>query len=149
MVKKAFNELTEQGQKKRLAKYEQERAARGTTEALVRLVKPATIKTIKDDNKMAILRFAEYNKETQETKFFTANAFIEKGKEKLEAFYAGLTKGQLLSLEYKVNNGYTNVYNLMDRSYADTRRKQQSASPQSEQPTGTTLESDAEGDYEL
>lgn len=123
MTKKSFKDLTPQGQKKRLDKYEQERQARGTTEALVRLVKPAVIKTIKDDNKMAIFRFAAYDKEAQETKFFTASAFIEKGKTALESFYAGLSKGQLVAVEYKESNGYKNIYNLMDRSYADTRKQ--------------------------
>lgn len=46
MAKKAFNELTERGQKQRLAKYEKERAARGAQETLARLVKPAKIKSI-------------------------------------------------------------------------------------------------------
>lgn len=122
MAKKSFKELTPKGQAQRLAKYEKERQARGTTEALVRLVKPAVIKTIKGDNKMAIFRFAAYDKEAQETKFFTASAFIENGKTALESFYAGLTKGQLVAVEYKESNGYKNIYNLMDRAYADKRK---------------------------
>lgn len=123
MAKKSFNELTEKGQKQRLAKYQKEREARGTTEVLARLVKPASIKDIKGDNKLATFRLAVYDKESQKTNFFTASAFIEKGKEKLEQFYAGLTKGQLVAVEYKANNGYNNIYNMMDRSYADTRAK--------------------------
>ncbi|WP_078598363.1 hypothetical protein [Evansella clarkii] len=123
MAKKAFNELTEKGQKQRLAKYQKEREARGTQETLARLVKPATIKTITGDNKLAVFRFAAYDKETEETNFFTASAFIAKGKDKLESFYANLAKGQLVAVEYKENNGYTNIYNLMDRSYADPRKK--------------------------
>ena len=123
MAKKAFNELTEKGQQQRLAKYQKEREARGTTEVLARLVKPANIKDIKGDNKLAVFRLAAYDKETQKTNFFTASAFIEKGKEKLECFYSGLTTGQLVAVEFKENNGYTNIYNMMDRSYADTRKK--------------------------
>ncbi|MGX1266768.1 hypothetical protein RKD55_004712 [Rossellomorea marisflavi] len=123
MAKKRFNELTEQGQKQRLAKYQKEREARGTEETLARLVKPANIKPIKGDNKLAIFRLAAYNKDTEETKFFTASAFIAKGKDSLEKFYASLAKGQLVAVEFKENNGYTNIYNLMDRSYADTRKK--------------------------
>jgi len=123
MAKKKFNELTEKGQQQRLAKYQKERESRGTQETLARLVKPANIKPIKGDNKLAIFRFAAYNKETEETKFFTASAFIAKGKEKLEEFYASLAKGQLVAVEYKEKDGYMNIYNLMDRSYADTRKK--------------------------
>lgn len=118
-----FKELTEQEQQQRLAKYQAEREARGTEEVLARLVRPASIKNIKDNNKLAVFRFAVYNKDAGETKFFTASAFIEKGKDKLEQFYTGLQKGQLVAVEYKENKGYTNIYNLMDRSYADTRKK--------------------------
>lgn len=133
MAKKKFSELTEKGQKQRLNKYQKERQARGTEESLVRLVKQANIKPIKGGNKMAVFRFAAYDKESKETKFFTASAFIAKGKDKLEEFYANLTKGQLVSVEYKVNNGYRNIYNLMDRSYADNRNKSgASASTQEE-----------------
>lgn len=124
---KKFSELTEKGKRQRLAKYQKEREARGTTETLARLVRPATIKEIKGGNKLAVFRFAAYDKAENETKFFTASAFIKKGKEKLEQFYAGLEKGQLVSVEYKTNNGYTNVYNLMDRSYADNRKKKATA----------------------
>ena len=123
MAKKKFNELTEKGQQQRLAKYEKEREARGTTESLARLVKPATIKPVKGDNKIAVFRFAAYDKATDDTKFFTASAFIKKGKDQLEAFYANLNKGQLVAVEYKENNGYNNIYNLMDRSYADSKKK--------------------------
>ena len=133
MAKKKFNELTEKGQKQRLNKYQKEREARGTQETLARLVRPANIKDIKGENKLAVFRFAAYNKETDETNFFTASAFIAKGKEKLEDFYANLAKGQLVAVEYKDNNGYRNIYNLMDRSYADTRNKSDAGEPAQEQ----------------
>lgn len=123
MAKKKFNELTEKGQQQRLAKYQKERESRGTQETLARLVKPANIKDIKGDNKLAVFRFAAYDKEKDDTDFFTASAFIAKGKDKLEEFYANLAKGQLVAVEYKENNGYTNIYNLMDHSYADSRKK--------------------------
>ena len=135
MTKKKFNELTEKGQTQRLNKYQKEREARGTQEALVRLVKPATIKDIKDDNKLAVFRFAAYDKALNDTKFFTASAFIKKGKDQLEAFYASLAKGQLVSVEFKENNGYMNIYNLMDRSYADTRNKSGAAESKPENQT--------------
>lgn len=123
MTKKQFSELTPQGQKARLTKYAKEREARGTTETLARLVRPATIKDIKGDNKMAIFRFAAYDKAEEKTKFFTASAFIANGKDKLQAFYESLSKGQLVAVEYKENNGYNNIYNLIDRSNADNRKK--------------------------
>ena len=139
---KKFNELTEAGQKARLEKYAKQRAKRGTEEALVRLVRPATFKDIKDDNRLAVFRFAKYDKDTKDTEFFTATAFIEKGKDKLEAFYASLEKGQLVSVEYKENNGYTNIYNLMDRSYADKRKKSenQPENKQADEPQAETAE---------
>lgn len=123
MAKKTFNELTPQGQTRRLNQYKKEHEARGTTQALVRAVAPATFKDIAGGNKLAVFRFAEYNKETKEPKFFTATAFIKAGKESLEKWYASVEKGQLLSVEYKQNGEYTNIYNLIDRSYADKRRK--------------------------
>lgn len=123
MTKKKFSELTERGQKQRLAKYDKEREARGTTEVLARLVRPASIKDIADDAKLAVVRLAVYEKETNATKFFTASAYIAKGKEALQNFYASLEKGQLVSVEYKENKGYLNIYNMMDRSYADDRKK--------------------------
>ncbi|MCR6108714.1 hypothetical protein HXA34_20670 [Salipaludibacillus agaradhaerens] len=140
MAKKSFNELTEKGQKQRLTKYQKEREARGTQETLARLVKPATIKDIKGENKLAVFRFAAYDKDSEETRFFTASAFIAKGKEKLEEFYANLTKGQLVAVEYKENNGYTNVYNLMDRSYADKSSKGN---------TGTSAQPEPEAELEV
>lgn len=125
-----FNQLSEAEQQERLNKYEQERAARGTKQALVRLVKPATIKDIANGNQLAVFRFAEYNKETKEPKFFTATAFIKAGKDSLKSWYQNLTKGQLLSLEYKEEGNYTNVYNLIDRSYADKRKSKKNSGVQ-------------------
>lgn len=125
---KKFNELTPQGQTRRLNKYEKERQERGTTEMLVNIVKPAKIKEIKDGNKIAIFRLAAYDKEAKETKFFTANAFIKAGKDALEKYYASLAKGQLCAVEYKTNDqGYNNIYKLMDRSYA--QKKNQAETP--------------------
>lgn len=123
-MKKAFKDLTERGQKQRLKKYAAEREARGTQECLVRLAKPAKITDTKDKkNRVAFFRFYEFDKETQKVRFFNATAFIEKGKDALEAFYASLGKNDLVSLEYKQNGKYTNVYNLMDRRAADARNK--------------------------
>lgn len=123
--KKAFSELTEQGKKARLKKYEEERAARGTQESLVRLVQPATFKDIKGDAKLAVFRFAMFNKEAKKTEFFTASAYVAKEKVggKLEAFYASLEKGQLVAVEWKENNGYNNIYDIIDRSSSDNRKK--------------------------
>lgn len=128
-TKTPFSQLSEAEKQERLNKYEQERAARGTKQALVRLVKPATIKDISNGNQLAVFRFAEYQKDKKEPKFFTATAFIKKGKDSLRNWYAGLTTKHLLSLEYKQEGSYTNVYNLIDRTYADNRKKNSSAQP--------------------
>lgn len=118
-----FNELkTETGKQKRLDRYAKEREERGTVECLARLVRPAKIKEIKDGNRQASVRLAIYNKEKKDSDFITASKFIEKGKDALEEFYASLTKGQLVSVEYKQTNGYNNIYSMMDRSYADNRK---------------------------
>ena len=120
---KPFKELTPQGQTRRLNKYRKEYEERGTTQTLARIAVPVRIKEIKDDNKLAVIRVAIYDKETKETAFKTMTAFIKKGKDALENFYASLQVGQLVSVEYKTSNGYNNIYNLMDRSYADNRKK--------------------------
>lgn len=133
MAKKSFSELTERGQKQRLAKYEAERAQRGTQEALVRLVRPASFKDLKDGNRLAVFRLAKFDKVDNETKFFTATAFIKKGKEALEAWYASLPKGALVSVEFKENNGYTNIWSMIDRQYADTRSNKNGSQIQMEE----------------
>lgn len=124
MTKKAFKELTPQGQKKRLAKYAAEREARGTVDMLVRLVKPAKIKEIADGNEMAIFRLAFYNKEKGKTEFFTASAFIKKDKTALKNYYASLKTGQLVSVEIKESNGYKNIYDMISR---EEKKKTKSA----------------------
>lgn len=124
MTKKNFNELTEQGKKARLTKYAKERAERGTVDMLARLVKPANIKEIANDNEMAVFRLAVYNKETGKTDFITASAFIKKGKDKLKDYYTSLETGQLVSVEIKESNGYKNIYNMMSR---ETKKKTKAA----------------------
>lgn len=117
--KKDFNELTDQGQKARLQKYEDERAERGTVQVLGRLVSDLepNIKEISDGAKSAYLRLAVWNKDTEETEFMTISAYIAPDKVggELEQFYAGLNKGDLLSVEYKENKGYKNAYGIFLR----------------------------------
>lgn len=124
---KKFAELTPQGQKKRLEKYAQQRQENGTVDALVRLVKPAIIKETskKDGSKTAIFRFAEYDKETNKPSFYNASAFIKPGQDKLEAYYASLETGALVSIEYKVSpdGKYKNLWNVMDRREQDAAHK--------------------------
>ena len=119
---KPFNQLSEKEQQERLNKYEAERAKRGTVQALVRLVRKPSFKDIKNDATLAVLRVAEYNKEKNNTEFYTVTAYIGKGKDKLLNFYKSLNKGQLVSIEYKESNGYKNVWDIFDRSYADTSK---------------------------
>lgn len=142
MTKKPFNELTKAGQTRRLNKYEAERKARGTEEVLARMVWDAPrIKEISGGNKLAILRLAIYDKESGETAFKNFNAFIAKdktieakGDKSLEAFYASIEKGELLSVEYKVNGNFNNVWNIMSRKEADERRRQEMADAQASEP---------------
>lgn len=122
--KKPFAELTERGQQNRLKKYAALREERGTKEALVRLVRDPRITDTKDKSaRIAFFRVAEYDKETNKTEFFNVSAYIAKGKESLEAFYASLKKSDLIALEYKQNGKYNNAYNIMDRREADARLK--------------------------
>lgn len=121
--KKAFNELTEQGKKQRLAKYAKERAERGTTDHLVRLVRDPKIKVLDNGAKQASFRFVEYNKETKEKEYFNATAYIAEGKDALLAYYESTGKGDLVSLEIKEveapdGNTYKNIYNMLTREKA-------------------------------
>lgn len=137
---KKYQELTPAGQKKRLAKYEKEHAANGTSENLVRLVREATIKNIKDGNKQAIFRFALYEKGVEETRFVTAKAFIGKGKDALEQFYRSLTPQHLLSATLKENNGHLNVWKVIDRTENYNAIKAAKAAAQVEEQTELPLE---------
>lgn len=117
--KKEFNQLTDQGQKARLNKYEEERAERGTVQVLGRLVRdlaPA-IKDIDGGAKSAYMRLAVWNAETETTDFMTISAYIAADKVggELEAFYANLKKGDLLSVEYKENGEFKNAYGVFLR----------------------------------
>lgn len=107
----------------KIAKYEADRKARGTTEVAARLVRTATITESKDGSKRAVFRLATYNKALKKTEFFTAGAYIAQGKADYEAFLSKLEKGQLVSVEFKKNGIYNNIYNIMDRSDADKQRK--------------------------
>lgn len=118
--KKDFSELTEQGQKARLAKYEDERAKRGTEQVLGRLVRDLapSIKEIAGDAKAAYIRLAVWDAEKQTTEFMTISAYIAPDKvgSDLENFYAGLKKGDLVSIEYKQSGEFKNAYNVFLRS---------------------------------
>ena len=114
---KPFAELkTEKARQNRLAKYAQQDAELGTVTKLARLVKPAKINTLTNGAKQAIVRLAIYDNETKTTEYDNFFAYIAEGKESLEQFYAGLNKGQLVSCQYKVNNGFKNIYTLMIRN---------------------------------
>ncbi len=106
---------------KTIKDYEAERAARGTTEILGRLTRPVKFVDAKNGAKMAYVNIAHNNSETKKTDFLLMSLFIsaEKVGGSLEGFYAGLKKGQLVSIEYKANekNGvtYNNIYSLFPR----------------------------------
>lgn len=125
MTKKSFDQLTPQGQTRRLNKYEQERAERGTEQVLARLVRPAKINQNKDGSQSAVFRFA-VNETGQPASFFTASAYIAKDKDSLQEFYQnGLKTGDLVSVEYKTVKGYNNIYNLMNRQPAVDAKRQE------------------------
>lgn len=130
---KPFDQLTENEKQERLALYEKERQERGTVQALVRLVRKPSFKSIKGDATLAVMRVAEYNKEKDNTEFYTVTAYIAPKKDKLLNFYQSLNKGQLVSIEYKESNGYKNVWNIFDRSYAD-KSKAGAKQPAQQQP---------------
>lgn len=70
----------------------------------------------------------------EDTEFLTMTQYVAKDKigQKFHQFLESLTVGQLVSIEFKPNvidnedgtqRVYNNVYRLMDRSYADNRKK--------------------------
>lgn len=106
---------------KTIKDYEAERAARGNLEILGRLTRPVTFVDAKNGAKIAYVNIAHNNSETKKTDFLLMSLYISKEKVggSLEEFYAGLKKGQLVSIEYTPNekNGitYNNIYTLFPR----------------------------------
>lgn len=130
MTRKPYSQLTHQEKKERLAFYEKQQKSRGTTETLARIIEQPIIRDIKNGNKQALIKLALYDKESKNTKPVTASAFIEQGKNHLELFYSKLQPEQLVSVELKENNGYLNIYRMMNRDYADPRKQQNRKQPQ-------------------
>lgn len=133
MTNKPFNQLTEEQKAERLAQYEAQRKERGTKQELGRLATAPTFKTNNNGSLTATFRFA-INKVDEDTEFLTMTQYIAKDKigQKFHQFLESLTVGQLVSIEWKPNvlenedgtqRVYNNVYRLMDRSYADNRKK--------------------------
>lgn len=131
--KKAFKDLTPQGQKKRLEKYAAEREARGTTDHFCRIVQPAKIETRENGDHRVIFRFAEYDKVAKENVFYNASAYVKKGKDQLLDYYKSLDKGDTVSVEIKVNKGWKNIYNMMSRDVPKKGKASDDAAPVSEQ----------------
>ena len=119
-----FNTLSEAEKAERLAQYAQEDAKLGTKTVLARVVKAPKINDLKNGAKQAIIRLAVYDKNTKTTEYDNFFGYIVEGKEALESFYANLTKGQLVSCQYKENGGFKNIFTLMDRSASDKRVKE-------------------------
>ena len=100
-----------------------EREANGTIQDLFRAVRPAAFRDLGLDakgepkGKMVYLQVAHYEKETGKTTFPLMSGFIkpEKIGGDLEKFYAGIKKGQLLSIEYHVSGKYNNIWNIFER----------------------------------
>lgn len=116
-MKKQFKELTAQGQKARLTKYAKQREELGTSNTLANLVRKPTIKSLDNGANRVSFRLAIYNAETEKTDFVNASAYInpEKVGGELESFYASLDKGQLVSVDYKMNGDFMNVWSMFPR----------------------------------
>lgn len=100
----------------RLEIYEAQRQIRGTKQVLARVAQPVIIKDIKGGARSAYIRLA-INQKGQETEFKTMSQYIapEKVDGAFEHFLANLEVGQLVSVEYKENKGWNNIYNIMVR----------------------------------
>lgn len=100
---------------------EERRKQYGLTQKLARLVKPATIQELSNGDKAARFRLAIDNE------FFTGSAYIRADQPKLEAFYASLEKGQLVSIEYKENvtkdGTFLNIWSMFKREVKKTAKK--------------------------
>lgn len=116
-MKKQFKELTAKGQKARLTKYAKQREELGTLNTLANLVRKPTIKSLDNGANLVSFRLAIYNAETEKTDFVNASAYInpEKVGGELESFYASLDKGQLVSVDYKMNGDFMNVWKMFTR----------------------------------
>ena len=121
---KKFNELTKRGQEQRLAKYEAERQARGTQDAIGNVVKKPTFKTLDNGATIATFRIAFTQKGVEGTQFENFNAYIKPEQDKLLAYYQSVGKGQLVSVEFKVNEVDGKVYRNIWTMFNREKRKQ-------------------------
>lgn len=125
---KAFNELTERGQKARLTKYDKERQAQSEKygvkieNALFRIVRPAKItnlhasEKVSDGAMLASIRVVTNDPETKKPVFSTATAYIQKNQTGLLDYYKSLAKGQLVSMDFVRNENKTlRVWQMMSR----------------------------------
>lgn len=113
---------TQTATKKTPEQYAAELAKYGREERLARVVSPATFKEITEGknkgSKMIYLNLAFYDTKTKKTEFHLASYFLRADKvgTPLEAYYAGLEKGQLLSVQYKMNGKYMNIFQTFPRT---------------------------------
>lgn len=116
-----FKTLSEEEQAKRLAKYEKERESRQTNEMFGRLVREPHFKPTRNGDEQAIFRLAVYDHKKDETTYHTFSAFVRRDKTELRKFYSSLKRGDGVAIEYKVNNGYNNVWKVMLRKKASKK----------------------------
>lgn len=113
---------TQTATKKTPEQYAAELAKYGREERLARVVRPATFKEINEGenkgSKMIYLNLAFYDTKTKKTEFHLASYFLRADKvgTPLEAYYAGLEKGQLLSVQFKINGKYMNIFQTFPRT---------------------------------
>lgn len=108
---KKFNELTKAGQTKRINAYKEQNAKLGVEQNLFVVSKEATIKELDNGDKYA--QFVLIN--TKDKKSVLGSAYIKAGKDALQGFYESLSKGQLVSVRYKTNGQYINIWEMMKR----------------------------------
>lgn len=115
-MKKAFNELTEKGKQARLAKYEKERQERGTSKMFAQ-VWATKIVDVENGNgaHRALVLLSEISDGKRKQVWASAYIKPEKVGTSYENYYANIKKGQLVDVEFRMNNGFMNIYNMFNR----------------------------------
>lgn len=98
--------------------YKQELLDKGLEQTLATLIKKPTIKTCKNGAHMAYFNLLCIDTDTNKKSSLLMSAYIkpESVGGNLEQFYESLKKGQMLSVEYKKNNGFLNINRVFLRT---------------------------------
>ena len=112
-MKPSFKELTKEEQTAILDAQQAEREAWGITKTLANAVRPATIKELSNGDFNASIRLAMNVDGKRE--FVTMFKYIKADQGSLKEFYENIGKGDLLSVEYAVKNGFYNINQAFKR----------------------------------